>query len=92
MSQERYAFATLITSDSYLPGALAVVAALREVHPKPPTDPEVPFKTVCIVTPETVDINTIRHLRKAFDIVYGVEVIQEETASELELLGESFVS
>ena len=89
MSEGRYAFATLVTSDGYLPGALNVAAALREVHPRPPVEPEVPFKTVCIVTPETVDINTIKHLRKAFDIVFGVEVIEEETSAELELLGKS---
>ncbi|KAH8117985.1 hypothetical protein DFH11DRAFT_1741039 [Phellopilus nigrolimitatus] len=32
----RYAFATLITSDSYLLGALIMTAALNEVHPLPP--------------------------------------------------------
>ncbi len=36
-----YAFVTLITSDSYLPGALALAAALKDLHPSPPTPPEV---------------------------------------------------
>ncbi|KAI5115551.1 hypothetical protein M0805_000541, partial [Coniferiporia weirii] len=84
---DRYAFATLVTSDRYLPGALAIVAALKEVHPSPPADPEVSFQTVCIVTPETVDVNTIRYLRKAFDVVVGVEVIREQTEAGLQLLG-----
>lgn len=83
----RYAFVTLVTSDGYLPGALAVAAALREVHPSPPVDPEVPFQTVCLVTPETVDVKTIKHLRRAFDSVIGVEVIEENTSAELQLLG-----
>lgn len=87
----RYAFVTLISSDSYLPGALAVAAALKEVHPTPPVDPEVPFQTVCLVTPETVDVETIKHLRRAFDSVIGVEVIEENTLAELQLLGE-FIS
>ncbi|THG95865.1 hypothetical protein EW145_g7887, partial [Phellinidium pouzarii] len=87
MAGPYYAFATLVTSDHYLPGALAVAAALREVHPSPPTDPEVPFQTVCIVTPETVDIKTVKHLRRAFDVVIGVEVIEEQTAAGLQLLG-----
>ena len=82
-----YAFVTLVTSDHYLPGALAVVAALKDVHPLPPVPPEVPFQTVCIVSPETVDINTIKHLRRAFDVVIGVEVIEAETAAGLQLLG-----
>ena len=88
---DRYAFATLVTSDSYLPGALAVAAALKEVHPSPPVNPEVPFQIVCIVSPETVDVKTIKFLRKAFDVVIGVEVIEEELSEELKLLGESQV-
>ena len=88
----RYAFVTLISSDSYLPGALAVAAALREVHPSPPVEPEVPFQTVCLVTPETVDVKTIKHLRKAFDSVIGVEVLEGDTSAELQLLGESSFS
>lgn len=85
----RHAFATLVTSDGYLPGALALAAALKEVHPSPPVHPEVPFQLVCIVTPETVDVKTIKFLRKAFDTVIGVEVIEEELSEELKLLGES---
>lgn len=85
---DRYAFATLVTSDSYLPGALALAAALKDVHPSPPVHPEVPFQKICIVTPETVDVKTIRFLRKAFDVVIGVEVIEEEMSEELKLLGE----
>ena len=84
----RYAFVTLVTSDSYLPGALAVAAALREVHPSPPVDPEVPFQTVCLVSPETVDVKTVKLLRKAFDLVVGVEVIDGQSTAELRLLGE----
>ncbi|KAL5535833.1 GLG2 [Sanghuangporus sanghuang] len=83
----RYAFVTLVTSDNYLPGALAVAAALKEVHPSPPVDPEVPFQTLCIVTPETVDVETVKHLRRAFDLVVGVEVIDGRSAPELHLLG-----
>ncbi len=84
----RHAFATLITSDHYLPGALALVAALRDVHPTPPVEPEVPYETVCIVTPETVDVNTIKHLRRTFDVVIGVEVIEQLNDAGLRLLGE----
>ncbi|KAL5533906.1 hypothetical protein ACEPAG_366 [Sanghuangporus baumii] len=83
----RYAFVTLVTSDSYLPGALAVAAALKEVHPSPPVDPEVPFQTLCIVTPETVDVKTVKLLRRAFDLVVGVEVIDGRFKPELHLLG-----
>ena len=84
-----YAFVTLVTSDSYLPGALAQVAALREVHPQPAVHPEVDFQTVCVVTPETVDISSIKLLRKSYDLVVGVEVIEQNDDKGLQLLGES---
>ncbi|KDQ19735.1 glycosyltransferase family 8 protein [Botryobasidium botryosum FD-172 SS1] len=87
MAASHFAIVTLLTSDSYLPGALNVAAALRDLHPAPPFLPEVPFQTLCLVTPETVDINSIRALRKAFDVVVGVEVIEEGQEEGLRLLG-----
>ena len=85
----RYAFVTLLNSDSYLPGALTLAAALRDIHPTPAAEPEVDFQTVCLVTPETVDVSSIKLLRGAFDIVVGVEIIEGEDRKGLELLGES---
>ncbi|PFH54887.1 glycosyltransferase family 8 protein [Amanita thiersii Skay4041] len=82
-----YAFVSLITSDSYLPGALALAAALNDIHPNPPTPPLLPFQTVCLVTPETVDVATIRLLRKAFNTVIGVEIIEQKDYNGLRLLG-----
>jgi len=65
------AFITLLTSPSYLPGALVLLHSLLELHPAPRD-----FKTVCLVTPETVDAKTIGDLRKAgWDFVIGVEPI-----------------
>ncbi|KAF9648492.1 nucleotide-diphospho-sugar transferase, partial [Thelephora ganbajun] len=83
----RYAFVTLITSDSYLPGALTLAAALRDIHPTPAAEPEVDFQTICLVTPETVDVSSIKLLRGAFDLVIGVEIIDDENMKGLELLG-----
>ncbi|KAJ3889002.1 glycogenin [Lentinula edodes] len=83
----QYAFVTLLTSDHYLPGALTLAAALRDVHPSPAVSPEVEFQTVCLVTPETVDVSTIKLLRKAFDIVIGVELIAQDDEEGLKLLG-----
>lgn len=83
-----YAFVTLVTSDFYLPGALALAAALKDLHPSPPTPPEVEFQTVCLVTPETVDVTTIKLLRRAFNLVIGVEIIEQEDDKKLRLLGE----
>ena len=83
-----YAFVSLLTSDSYLPGVLTLAAALKDIHPSPPVSPEVDFQTVCLVTPETVDIASIKLLRKAFDLVVGVEIIEEDNERGLQLLGE----
>jgi glycogenin glucosyltransferase len=87
----RYAFVTLITSDAYLPGALTIAAALNDVHRPLPLDETVAYETVCLVTPEIVDITTIRLLRKAFDVVVGVEMIVPPASDteSLTLLGAS---
>ena len=83
-----YAFVSLLTSDSYLPGVLTLAAALKDIHPSPAVHPEVDFQTVCLVTPETVDISSIKLIRKAFDVVVGVEIIEENNQRGLQLLGE----
>lgn len=81
-----FAFVSLVTSDRYLPGALALAAALKDQHPTPQVD----FQTVCLVTPETVDVSTIKLLRRAFNVVIGVELIEQEDKKGLQLLGELF--
>jgi hypothetical protein len=80
------AFVTLLNSSSYLPGALVLCHALNDLHPQPR---EIDFQTVCIVTPETVDVGSIKQLRQAFDVVIGVEVITSGTEGEdgLNLMG-----
>lgn len=65
------AFVTLLTDSSYLPGALALLHALHELHPAPRN-----FKIACLVTPETIQAATIGALRNAgYDVVIGVEPI-----------------
>ncbi len=80
------AFVTLLTTSSYLPGALVLAHALNDLHPHPRT---IEFETVVLVTPETVDVGTIRQLRKVYDRVIGVEVIGsgEEGEKGLGLMG-----
>jgi hypothetical protein len=74
-----HAFVTLVSSDSYLPGALAQVAAISDLHKNP--------FTVCLVTPESLDVATIRSLRKAFNLVVGVEILEQDNNLGLLLLG-----
>ncbi|KAH9486518.1 Glycogenin-1 [Psilocybe cubensis] len=82
-----FAFVTLVSSDAYLPGALAQVAALRDIHPSPAQPPEHDFHTVCLVTPESLDVATIKALRRAFDLVVGVEILEQHNPAGLKLLG-----
>lgn len=85
------AFVTLLNSSSYLPGALVLCHALNDLHPHPR---EIEFQTVCVVTPETVDVGSIKQLRQAFDVVIGVEVIASGAEGEdgLNLMGKFVIS
>jgi glycogenin len=83
----KYAICTLLTNDAYLPGAIALVAALRDLHPRPAEPPEADFQAVCLVTPETVDVASIKLLRRTFDVVVGVEIIEQDDEKNLHLLG-----
>ena len=78
------AFVTLLTSDSYLPGALVALNSLLDVEGSHPARP---FETVCLVTPASVGHSTIKALEKTFDRVVGVEEITTESWKELDLLG-----
>ena len=89
-----FAFVSLVTSDYYLPGTLVVSTALCDVHPLPPIFPDEldpsESHTVCLVMPKTVDISMVKLLRRVFDVVIGVEVIEAETEEGLRLLGRVF--
>lgn len=82
-----FAFVTLLTSGSYLPGALTLAGALKDVHRDLPPDQQLQYDTVCVVTPETLDVSALRLLRRAFDIVIGVEVLAHPDDQKLSLLG-----
>ena len=91
MDSPPYAFVTLVTTDHYLLGAIVLAAALRDLHPSPPKSPQeldpCKFHIVCLVTPATVNVQTLKLLRRTFDVVIGVETIQEDTEEALKLLG-----
>ncbi|KAK0519289.1 glycogenin glucosyltransferase [Tilletia horrida] len=73
---KRFAFVTLLTSDHYLPGALVVAHSLREAHRQTTQqDASSQFDIVCLVTPHSVRVQTIKALcaSSAFDRVLGVE-------------------
>lgn len=91
----RYAFVTLLTTDSYLPGALILAHTLRRAHSlarnpvgsltpadianlgpaglSNQVDVEKKVDLVCLVTPATVSVKSVKALVRAFDKVVGVE-------------------
>ncbi|KAE8215115.1 hypothetical protein CF327_g1537 [Tilletia walkeri] len=88
---KKYAFVTLLTSDEYLPGALVVAHSLREAHARKTqrqgasvADNNNPgpesFDILCLVTPHSVRIQTIKALcaSAAFDRILGVEPLSFE--------------
>lgn len=83
------AFVTLLTSDAYLPGALVCIQSLLEAEG---SIPSVPFETVCLVTPATVSVESIKALRRNFSLVVGVEELRSGSESNLALLGKSLAS
>ena len=76
---------TLLTSDNYLPGALTCIHSLQDVEGNISAND---FDTVCLVTPATVSVESIKALRKVFSLVIGVEAIESHSKQELQLLGE----
>lgn len=83
----RRAFVTLLTSDSYLAGALTCINSLLDVEGAASKG----FDTVCLVTPATVGQASMKALQKTFDAVVGVAEITTESWKELDLLGESLL-
>lgn len=85
----RYAVVTLVTSDSYLAGALVALSSLLDAEGASASPTAREFATVCLATPQTVGHATLQALDKAFDQVIGVEPILTQSWEELRLLGQS---
>ena len=73
------AFCTLLTSDSYLPGALVLAISLRATGTQHPI--------VVLVTGDSVSTAAVQILYKYFDKVIFVPTLRSLQTYELELLG-----
>ena len=71
-SPARYAFASLLTSDAYLPGALVLAHSLRATQPSETPNGD-KWQLVCLCTPATLRIQSIKALRHVYDVVVAVE-------------------
>ncbi|KAJ3408112.1 hypothetical protein HDV05_005145 [Chytridiales sp. JEL 0842] len=79
----RYAFVTLVTSDTYLPGALALAHSLRSN--------KTPYPLIVLCPPNELHHSTTQKLYRAFDKVLYVDILKsgaaQGDAENLELLG-----
>ena len=73
------AYITLLTSDSYLAGALVLLKSLKETRTKTPV--------AIAVVPELVSENCVEILHRFFDAVIFVPSMRSTQAHELWLLG-----
>lgn len=73
------AFATLVTADAALPGALVLATSVRTHHPHPPPPTGRHYHLVALCTPATLARRSLTALRLAFDVVVGVEPITLES-------------
>ncbi|KAJ2455193.1 glycogenin glucosyltransferase [Coemansia sp. RSA 2336] len=79
IDRARVCFATLLTTDSYLHGALALAASLRETG----TSHEI----ICLVADGQLSNLTLERLELAFDRVVNVPMLQSNDHDNLALLG-----
>ncbi|KAI9608887.1 hypothetical protein H4Q26_005078 [Puccinia striiformis f. sp. tritici PST-130] len=84
-----WAFVTLLTSDSYLPGALVTASSIKESEKELTRK----YDLVCLVTLDSVSVQSIKALRQVYDLVISVEEIRSGHAEhELKLLGRQDLS
>lgn len=84
-----HAFVTLLTSDSYLPGALVAAHALKENEKHSLQD----IDLVCLAALDIVSLSSVKILQQVFDFVLGVDEIgSSHCEKELNLLGRQELS
>ncbi|KAH6566837.1 hypothetical protein BASA60_009326 [Batrachochytrium salamandrivorans] len=74
-----FAYVTLLTSESYLPGALVLGSSLRQTNTK--------HALVVLVTPEQINDSCIHALQGVFDKVVSVPALHTNSPDNLLLLG-----
>lgn len=84
-----YAFVTMLTSDSYLPGCLVTAHSIKQSEKDNPTHD---FDLVCLITLDSVSVESIKALRKVYNLVISVDVISSSSIDELNLLGRQDLS
>ncbi|KAH9824986.1 putative glycogenin [Melampsora americana] len=84
-----YAFVTMLTSDSYLPGCLVTAHSIKQSEKDHAAHD---FDLVCLITLDSVSVESIKALRKVYNLVISVDVISSSSKDELNLLGRQDLS
>ncbi|KAJ2538795.1 glycogenin glucosyltransferase, partial [Coemansia sp. RSA 1933] len=77
--QPRCAYATLVTSDSYVDGALVLLHSLRRAL--------TPYSIVCLATPASLSADSLQRLRQHFDGVIETDLHRSTDHRALAVLG-----
>ncbi|KAJ2661875.1 glycogenin glucosyltransferase [Coemansia sp. RSA 1200] len=77
--QPRHAYVTLVTSDSYVDGALVLLHSLRRML--------TPYSIVCLATPASLSAHSLRRLRQHFDGVIETDLHRSTNNHALAVLG-----
>ncbi|KAJ2685211.1 glycogenin glucosyltransferase, partial [Coemansia sp. RSA 1285] len=77
--QPRHAYVTLVTSDSYVDGALVLLHSLRRML--------TPYSIVCLATPASLSAHSLRRLRQHFDGVIETDLHRSTDNRALAILG-----
>ncbi|KAJ2908277.1 glycogenin glucosyltransferase, partial [Coemansia aciculifera] len=76
---KRVCFATLLTTDSYLHGALTLAASLRATGTR--------HEVICLVADGQLSRPALERLSPAFDRIVSVPILDTNDTSNLALLG-----
>lgn len=74
-----YAFATLLTSDSYLPGALVLASSLRSTITR--------YPLICLYPTNALSQGALSALQQAYDRIVEVPLLRSASTDNLQLLG-----
>ncbi|EGG09509.1 family 8 glycosyltransferase, partial [Melampsora larici-populina 98AG31] len=84
-----YAFVTMLTSDPYLPGCLVTAHSIKQSEKDNAAQD---FDLVCLITLDSVSVESIKALRKVYNLVISVDAISSSNKDELNLLGRQDLS
>ncbi|KAH9812798.1 hypothetical protein DFH28DRAFT_393810 [Melampsora americana] len=75
-----YAFVTMLTSDSYLPGCLVTAHSIKQSEKDHAAHD---FDLDCLITLDFVSVESIKALRKVYNLVNSVDAISSSHLAKM---------